>query len=64
MQLALFLHVLGAMLLVGSLIAVGFATVLGRGSPDRAPGPESDFKMRLQRELEIMREREWRLSAD
>ena len=34
----LFLHVLGAMLLVGCLLAVGFATVLGRRSPDNAPG--------------------------
>jgi uncharacterized membrane protein len=37
-HLALFLHVLGAMLLVGTLLAVGFATVLGRRSPDNAPG--------------------------
>ena len=37
-NLPLLLHVLGAMLLVGSLFAVGFATLLGRGSPDRAPG--------------------------
>jgi uncharacterized membrane protein len=33
----LFLHVLGAMLLVGFLFAVAFATILGR-SPDRAAG--------------------------
>ncbi len=37
-NLPLFLHVLGAMLLIGSLLAVGLATVLGRRSPDRAPG--------------------------
>ncbi|HWL32090.1 MAG TPA: hypothetical protein VNP89_00680 [Gaiellaceae bacterium] len=37
-NLPLFLHVLGAMLLVGSLLAVGFATMLGRGSTDNAPG--------------------------
>ena len=37
-NLPLLLHVLGAMLLVGSLLAVGFATVLGRRSPDNAPG--------------------------
>lgn len=37
-NLPLFLHVLGAMLLVGSLLTVGLATVLGRRSPDRAPG--------------------------
>jgi hypothetical protein len=37
-NLPLFLHVLGAMLLVGSLFAVGLATVLGRRSPDSAPG--------------------------
>jgi uncharacterized membrane protein len=37
-NLPLFLHVLGAMLLVGSLFAVGFATLLGWRSPDRAPG--------------------------
>jgi uncharacterized membrane protein len=36
-NLPLFLHVLGAMLLVGFLFAVAFATILGR-SPDRAPG--------------------------
>jgi uncharacterized membrane protein len=34
----LLLHVLGAMLLVGSLFAVGFATLLGWRSPDRASG--------------------------
>ena len=34
----LFLHVLGAILLVGCLFAVAFATVLGRRSPDRAEG--------------------------
>ena len=37
-NLPLFLHVLGAMLLVGCLFAVGFATLLGRRSPERAPG--------------------------
>ena len=37
-NLPLLLHVLGAMLLVGSLLAVGFATVLSRRSPDNAPG--------------------------
>ena len=36
-NLPLFLHVLGAMLLVGCLFAVGLATVLGRSS-ERAPG--------------------------
>ena len=36
-NLPLFLHVLGAMLLVGFLFAVAFATILGR-SPDRAVG--------------------------
>ncbi len=36
-NLPLFLHVLGAMLLVGCLFAVAFATMLGR-APDRAPG--------------------------
>ena len=36
-NLPLFLHVLGAMLLVGFLFAVAFATILGR-SPDRAAG--------------------------
>jgi uncharacterized membrane protein len=36
-NLPLFLHVLGAMLLVGTLLAVGFATVLGWRSPDNAP---------------------------
>ena len=34
----LFLHVLGAMLLVGSLAAVAFATILGWRTPERAPG--------------------------
>jgi hypothetical protein len=34
----LFLHVFGAMLLVGSLAAVAYATVLGWRSPDRAAG--------------------------
>ena len=34
----LFLHVLGAMLLVGTLIGVAFATVLGWRSHDNAPG--------------------------
>jgi hypothetical protein len=34
----LFLHVLGAMLLVGCLFAIGFTTVLGWRQPDRAPG--------------------------
>ena len=37
-NLPLLLHVLGAMLLVGSLFAVGLATVLGWRHPDRAPG--------------------------
>ena len=37
-NLPLLLHVLGAMLLVGSLFTVALATVLGRRSPDRAPG--------------------------
>ena len=37
-NLPLLLHVLGAMLLIGSLLAVGFATVLSRRSPDNAPG--------------------------
>ena len=37
-NLPLFLHVLGAMLLVGCLFTVAFATVLGRRSPERAPG--------------------------
>lgn len=37
-NLPLFLHVLGAMLLVGCLFTVAFATVLGRRSPDRAAG--------------------------
>ena len=34
----LFLHVLGAMLLIGFLFAVAFAWILGRRSPDRAAG--------------------------
>jgi hypothetical protein len=34
----LFLHVLGAMLLIGSLAAVAYVTVLGWRVPDRAPG--------------------------
>lgn len=34
----LFLHVLGAMLLVGALFAVGLATVLGWRRPEHAPG--------------------------
>lgn len=34
----LLLHVLGAMLLVGCLFAVALATLLGRRSPERAPG--------------------------
>jgi uncharacterized membrane protein len=37
-NLPLLLHVLGAMLLVGSLFGVGFAALLGWRSPDRAPG--------------------------
>ena len=37
-NLPLFLHVLGAMLLVGCLFTVAFATVLGRQSPVRASG--------------------------
>ena len=37
-NLPLFLHVLGAMALVGSLFAVALATVLGRRSPGGAPG--------------------------
>jgi len=37
-NLPLFLHVLGAMLLVGALFAVGLATVLGRLRPEHAPG--------------------------
>ena len=37
-NLPLFLHVLGAMLLVGCLFTVAFATVLGRRSPDRTAG--------------------------
>ena len=37
-NLPLTLHVLGAMLLVGSLFAVGLATFLGWRHPDRAPG--------------------------
>ena len=36
-NLPLFLHVLGAMLLVGFLFAVAFAWILGRRSPERAP---------------------------
>jgi len=34
----LFLHVLGAMLLIGSLAAVAYVTMLGWRAPDRAPG--------------------------
>ena len=34
----LFLHVFGAMLLVGTLFAVALATLLGRGRPDDAVG--------------------------
>jgi hypothetical protein len=34
----LFLHVLGAMLLIGTLAAVGFATIAGWRSPERAGG--------------------------
>ena len=34
----LFLHVLGAMLLIGSLAAVAYATVLGWRAPERAAG--------------------------
>ena len=34
----LFLHVLGAMLLIGSLAAVAYVTVLGWRAPDRAAG--------------------------
>jgi hypothetical protein len=37
-NLPLFLHVLGAMLLVGTLLAVALATVLGWRRPDRAAG--------------------------
>jgi len=37
-NLPLFLHVLGAMLLVGCLFAIGFTTVLGWRQPDWAPG--------------------------
>ncbi len=37
-NLPLFLHVLGAMLLVGALLAVTLTTVLGRRSPANAPG--------------------------
>jgi hypothetical protein len=37
-NLPLFLHVLGAMTLVGTLAAVAFATVVGWRAPDRAPG--------------------------
>jgi hypothetical protein len=38
-NLPLFLHVLGAMLLVGSLFAVGLATVLGRRSTSATSRP-------------------------
>jgi hypothetical protein len=34
----LFLHVLGAMLLIGTLAAVAFATIVGWRSPERAGG--------------------------
>ena len=37
-NLPLFIHVLGAMLLVGTLLAVTLVTVLGWRSPDSAPG--------------------------
>ena len=37
-NLPLFLHVLGAMLLVGALSAIAFSTVLGWRLPERAPG--------------------------
>ena len=37
-NLPLFLHVLGAMLLVGTLLGVTLVTVLGWRSPDNAPG--------------------------
>jgi uncharacterized membrane protein len=37
-NLPLFLHVLGAMLLVGTLAAVAFVTVVGWRTPDRAAG--------------------------
>ncbi len=37
-NLPLFLHVLGAMVLVGSLAAIAFVTVLGWRAPDRAGG--------------------------
>ena len=37
-NLPLFLHVLGAMLLVGCLFAIGLTTVFGWRQPDRAPG--------------------------
>jgi hypothetical protein len=37
-NLPLLIHVLGAMLLVGTLLAVTLATVLGWRSPERAPG--------------------------
>ncbi|MGH3072355.1 MAG: hypothetical protein ACRDNB_08830 [Gaiellaceae bacterium] len=37
-NLPLFLHVLGAMLLVGALFAVGLATVIGWRRPDDAAG--------------------------
>ena len=38
MNLPLFLHVLGAMLLVGSLLAIAFTTIVGWRAPERAPG--------------------------
>ena len=37
-NLPLFIHVFGAMLLVGTLLAVTLVTVLGWRSPDNAPG--------------------------
>ena len=37
-NLPLFLHVLGAMLLVGALFTVGLATVVGRRRPEHALG--------------------------
>ena len=37
-NLPLFIHVFGAMLLVGTLLAVTLATVLGWRSPESAPG--------------------------
>ena len=37
-NLPLTLHVLGAMLLVGTLAAVAYVTILGWRNPDRAPG--------------------------